>query len=269
MVIDALVAPFQVLARQRPVITTFVQREIRTRYVTSALGVGWALIRPLSLLVLYTFVFSYVLNVRFGPSTRTSDFAFYLFCGLVPWLAFADGITRATTAIAEQAPLIKRVRFPSEILPIHQVLVSLALESLGLVILLGALIVVGRAPGWPLLTLAAIAIPQFLFTAGIAWALGALSVLVPDTRQLVSFGLVFWMYATPIFYPLEKVPARFQWVYQLNPMAYLVEAYRGAVLEHKVPELAPFAVFCATSLVIFIAGYWVFNRLKYEFADVL
>src|SRR6187397_12465 len=222
MVIDALVAPFQVLARQRPVITTFVQREIRTRYVTSALGIGWALIRPLLLLGLYTFVFSYVLNVEFGKSSRRSDFALYLFCGLVPWLAFADGITRATTAIAEQAPLVKRVRFPSEILPVHQVLVSLALESLGLVILLGALIIVGRAPGWPLLMLAAIAIPQFLFTAGIAWALGALSVLVPDTRQVVSFGLVFWMYATPIVYPLEIVPEQFRWLYQLNPLAYLV-----------------------------------------------
>ena len=250
-------------------IATFVQREIRTRYITSALGIGWALIRPLLLLVLYTFVFSFVLNVKFGESGRRSDFAFYLFCGLVPWLAFADGITRATTAIAEQAPLVKRVRFPSEILPVHQVLVALALESLGLVILLGALIVVGRTPGWPLLTLAAIVIPQFLFTAGIAWALGALSVLVPDTRQVVSFGLIFWMYATPIVYPLSMVPERFQWVYQLNPMAYLVEAYRGAVLEQQVPQLAPFAVFCTISVIVFIAGYWIFNRLKYEFADVL
>src|SRR5262245_11978503 len=177
MVIDALVAPFQVLARQRPVITTFVQREIRTRYVTSALGIGWVLVRPLLLLVLYTFVFSYVLNVRFGSNARPSDFPLYLFCAMVPWLAFADGITRATTAIPEQAPLVKRMRFPSEILPVHQVLVALALESLGLVILLGALFVIGRAPGWPMLSLAAIVIPQFLFTAGIAWAVGALSVL--------------------------------------------------------------------------------------------
>ena len=272
MVIDALVAPFQVLARQRLVITTFVQREIRTRYITSALGIGWAFIRPLLLLALYTFVFSFVMNVpahMFGASARQSDYSLYLFCGLVPWLAFADGITRATTAIAEQAPLVKRVRFPSEILPVHQVLVALALESLGFVILLAALIVVGRTPGWPLLTLAAIVVPQFLFTAGIAWALGALSVLVPDTRQVVSFGLIFWMYATPIVYPLEMVPERFRWLYALNPMAYLVEAYRGAVLEQRVPQLVPFVVFCAVSVVVFIAGYRIFTRLKYEFADVL
>lgn len=269
MVIDALVAPFQVLVRQRPVITTFVQREIRTRYITSALGIGWAFIRPLLLLILYTFVFSFVLQVKFGASAQRSDYPFYLFCGLVPWLAFADGITRATTAIAEQAPLVKRVRFPSEILPVHQVLVALALESIGFVILLGALIIDGRTPGWPLLSVAAIAIPQFLFTAGIAWGLGALSVLVPDTRQVVSFGLIFWMYATPIVYPLEMVPERFQWVYRLNPMAYLVEAYRGAVLEHQAPQLMPFAFFCAIALAVFIAGYGIFNRLKYEFTDVL
>jgi lipopolysaccharide transport system permease protein len=269
MVIDALVAPFQVLARQRPVITTFVQREIRTRYITSALGIGWALIRPLLLLILYTFVFSIVLKVRFGGTTSTLDAAFYIFCGMVPWLAFADGITRATTAVHEQAPLVKRMRFPSEILPVHQVIVALALESLGLVILLAALVVSGRAPGWPVLSLAAIVIPQFLFTAGIGWALGALSVLVPDTRQLVSFGLMVWMYATPIVYPLAQVPARLQWLFQLNPMAYLVQAYRGAVIEHQAPEFAPFAIFCAVSVVVFIAGYAVFHRLKYEFADVL
>ena len=269
MVIDALVAPFQVLARQRPVIATFVQREIRTRYVTSALGIGWAVVRPLLLLLLYTFVFSIVLKVRFGGTTSTLDAAFYIFCGMVPWLTFADGVTRATTAVAEQAPLVKRMRFPSEILPVHQVIVALALESLGLVILLAALIVTGRAPGWPLLSLAAIVIPQFLFTAGIGWALGALSVLVPDTRQLVSFGLMVWMYATPIFYPLSQVPARLQWLFQFNPMAYLVQAYRGAVLEHQTPAFVPFAIFCAVSVFVFIAGYAIFHRLKYEFADVL
>jgi len=268
-VIDALVAPFQVLVRQRPVITTFVQREIRTRYITSALGIGWALIRPLLLLILYTFVFSIVLKVRFGGTTNTLDAAFYIFCGMVPWLAFADGIIRATTAVPEQAPLVKRMRFPSEILPVHQVIVALALESLGLVILLAALVVSGRAPGWPVLSLAAIVIPQFLFTAGLGWALGALSVLVPDTRQLVSFGLMVWMYATPIVYPLAQVPARLQWLFQLNPMAYVVQAYRGAVIEHRALEFVPFATFCAVSVVVFIAGYAIFHRLKYEFADVL
>ena len=269
MVIDALVAPFQILVRQRPVITTFVQREIRTRYGSSALGLAWPLIRPLSLLALYTFVFSTVMQVRVSENGSTTDFAFYLFCGLVPWLAFADGITRATTAIHDQSSLVKRIRFPSEVLPLHQVLVALAIESLGLVILLGALLIIGRGPGWPLLALAAVVVPQFLFTTGLAWVLATLSVLLSDTRQFVAFALMFWMYATPIVYPLEMVPARLQWLFWLNPMTYLVEAYRGAILENRAPALVPFALFCAVSLAVFIAGYWVFQRSKYEFADVL
>ena len=269
MVIDALVAPFQVLVRQRPVITTFVQREIRTRYGTSALGLAWPLIRPLSLLALYTFVFSTVMKVRVSEGGSTTDFAFFLFCGLVPWLAFADGITRATTAIHDQSSLVKRIRFPSEVLPLHQVLVALAIESLGLVILLGALLVLGRVPGWPLLTLAAILVPQFLFTTGLAWVLATLSVLLSDTRQLVTFALMFWMYATPIFYPLSMVPERLQWLFWLNPMTFVVEAYRDAILYDRAPALVAFAAFCAVSLAVFIAGYWVFQRSKYEFADVL
>lgn len=269
MVLDALAAPFRILVWQRAAIRTFVQREIRTRYATSAMGIGWTVIRPLSLLVLYTFVFSRVMQVKFDESASTSDFAFLLFCGLVPWLAFSDGLTRATTAITDQAQLVKRIRFPSEILPVHQVLVALAIESVGLLILLGGLVVAGRPPGWTLVLLLPVLLPQFLFTTGLAWILAALSVFLPDVRHLVAFGLTFWMYGTPIFYPLHLVPDRIEWLFRLNPLTYLVEAYRGAVFHHRGLELVPYGAFCAASLVVFIGGYWVFQRFKYEFPDVL
>lgn len=271
MVRDALVTPFQVLVRQRPAIATFVQREIRTRYGASALGIGWALIKPLTLLALYTFVFSTLLKVQvpFGNSARTGEFALYLFCGLVPWLAFSEAIARSTTVIQEHVQLVKRLRFPSEILPVHHVLVALAIESLGLVILLAWLIVIGRSPDWSLLALAAIVVPQFLFTTGLAWMLASASVLVPDIRQAITFVLMVWMYATPIVYPLSMVPDSLQWLFWLNPMTFVVESYRGAILLQQAPALVPFAFFCAASLVVFIAGYRMFDRLKYEFADVL
>jgi lipopolysaccharide transport system permease protein len=269
MVLDALAAPFRILIRQRAAITTFVQREIRTRYATSAVGLGWAVLRPLSLLVLYTFFFSRVMGVKFGENAGTRDFVFNLFCGMVPWLAFSDGISRATTAISDQAQLVKRVRFPSEILPVHQVLVALAIESIGLLILLGGLIAAGRPPDWTLLTLGLVLLPQFLFTTGVAWILASVSVFLPDVRHFVTFALTFWLYGTPIFYPLSMVPDRFEWLFRLNPLTYLVEAYRAAVIEHHLPALAPFGTFCAVALVVFVAGYWIFQRFKYEFADVL
>ena len=91
----------------------------------------------------------------------------------------------------------------------------------------------------------------------------------PFRRELVTFALMFWMYATPIFYPLSMVPERLQWLFWLNPMTFVVAAYRDAILYDRAPALLPFAAFCAVSLVVFIAGYWVFQRSKYEFADVL
>ena len=269
MVMDALVTPFRVLVRQRPAIATFVQREIRTRYGASALGMGWALIKPLTLLALYTFVFSTLLKVSIGGSTRTRDFALHLFCAMVPWLAFTEAIGRSTTVISEHVQLVKRLRFPSEILPVHHVLVALALESLGLVILLAWLIIIGRTPDWSVFALAAIVVPQFLFTAGLAWMLSSASVLLPDVRQAITFVLMVWMYATPIVYPLEIVPDRLEWLFWLNPMTFVVESYRGAILYQQPPALVPFALFSAASLVVFIAGYRMFDRLKYEFADVL
>ena len=269
MVMDALVTPFQVLARQRPAIATFFQREIRTRYGASALGIGWALIKPLTLLALYTFVFSTLLKVPLGESGRTGDFALSLFCGLVPWLAFSEAITRSTTVIPEHAQLVKRLRFPSEILPVYQVLVALAVESLGLVILLGWLVISGHSLDWSVLTIGAVVVPLFLFTTGLAWMLASLSVLVPDVRQAVTFLLMVWFYATPIVYPVSIVPDSLTWLFWLNPMTFVVESYRGAMLQQQPPALGEFAIFCAVSLVVFIAGYRMFDRLKYEFADVL
>ena len=103
-VMDALVTPFQVLARQRPAIATFFQRELRTRYGASALGIGWALIKPLTLLALYTFVFSTLLRVPLAQTDRAGDFALSLFCGLVPWLAFSEAIRGSSSGVRPSLP---------------------------------------------------------------------------------------------------------------------------------------------------------------------
>src|SRR5688572_18164628 len=263
MVLDALAAPFRILVWQRAAIRTFVQREIRTRYATSAMGIGWTVIRPLSLLLLYTFVFSRVMKVKFDESASTSEFVFILFCGLVPWLAVSDGLTRATTAITDQAQLVKRIRFPSEILPVHQVLVALAIESVGLLILLGGLVVAGRPPGWTLVLLLPVLLPQFLFTTGLAWILAAVSVFLPDVRHLVAFGLTFWMYGTPIFYPLHLVPDRVEWLFRLNPLTYLVEAYRGAGVFHRGIELGPYAARVGAYLEHVVGGSGALRVSRY------
>ena len=268
MPINAL-RPFRVLLARREAIRFFVARDIRARYVNSVLGVWWAVIQPLVLLTLYTFIFSRVMNARFGVGAGDGDYALYLFCGLLPWLAFSDGVTRSATVLLEQTPLIKKVVFPSEILPVHVVLSALVVEFIGLGVLMVGILLSGRPLSPTMLVLPVVVGLQFLFTAGVAWMLATLTVFIPDVRPAVNLGLTLWMFLTPIVYPASQVPERFRWLLSLNPMSYLVEAYRAAMLDQQVPALAPMAVFAAFAAAAFVSGYWVFNRSKQAFADFL
>jgi lipopolysaccharide transport system permease protein len=246
-----------------------VSRDIRGRYINSALGLWWAVIQPLALLALYTFVFSLVMRGRLGQGEGTTEFALYCFCGLLPWLAVSDALTRSSSVLLEQTPLIKKVVFPSEILPVHLVLSAIVVEIVGLAVFLPIVVLGGRVPGAAMLTLPVVIALQFLFTTGAAWLLATLAVYLRDVRQVVGLGLTLWMFLTPIVYPASMVPERFQWLLDVNPMTTIVEAYRAALLENRWPEGAPLGVFAAVALIVFVSGYWVFTRSKPTFADLL
>ncbi len=264
-----LITPFRVLVTHRSTIEAFVRRDIRGRYVTSALGLSWALIQPLVLLLLYTFVFAYVLKIRFGANGTTGSFALYLFCGMLPWLAFAEGITRSASVIIEQTPLIKKVVFPSEILPAYVVISALVTELAGLAILLGGVGLFYRGLGWSVILLPVLLALQFLFTMGVGWVLASLNVFLRDVGQVLGMALTLWMFLTPIFYPAQLMPARYVWVLYLNPMYYVVQAYRDVILEGRSPRGPQMLVLGAVATGCFVLGYWFFRRSKHAFVDVL
>jgi lipopolysaccharide transport system permease protein len=266
---ELLVSPFRMLVAHRTTIGAFVRRDIRGRYVTSVMGLSWAIIQPVALLLLYTFVFSTVLRIRFGETATTAGFAAYLFCGMLPWLAFAEGVTRSASVILEQAPLIKKVVFPSEILPAYVVVSALVMEFIGLAALLAGVGLVYGSLGWPLLLLPLVVVLQFLFTMGLGWLLASLNVFLRDVGQLLGLALTLWMFLTPIFYPAELMPARFRWLLDLNPMFYVVQAYRDLVLEQRLPILAHLAALAGMAVSAFVTGYWFFRRSKHAFVDVL
>ena len=267
--VGAVITPFRVLVTHHSTIEAFVRRDIRGRYVTSALGLSWALIQPLVLLLLYTFIFAYVLKIRFGANGTTGSFALYLFCGMLPWLAFADGISRAASVIVEQTPLIKKVVFPSEILPAYVVISALVTEIAGLVILLGAVGLFYRGLGWSMAVLPLVLALQFLFTLGVGWVLASLNVFLRDVGQVLGMVLTLWMFLTPIFYPADLMPKRYLWVLYLNPMYYVVQAYRDLILEQRAPVSPHLLVLGVVSTLSFVLGHWFFRRSKHAFVDVL
>jgi len=268
LIADALLAPFRTLVRHRSTIEAFVRRDIRARYVNSVLGLSWAILVPLTLLSLYTFVFSYILKLRLGGSGTTASFAVYLFCGMLPWLAFAEGVTRSTSVVLEHAHLIKKVVFPSEILPVFVVLAALVSELAGLLLLL-AYVGVLHGLAWTVLALPLVLALQLMLTLGLGWFLASINVFLRDVGQVLGLVVTLAMFLTPIFYPADLVPARFRWLLALNPLHHLVDAYRALVLEQRLPSAGGIGLLAAMALVAFVLGHWAFQRAKPAFVDVI
>jgi len=245
----------------------FTRRDFKGRYAGSVMGFLWSFVQPLWSLALFTFLFSTVMKVSPGIGERTSNFAIFLFCGLLPWMAIQEGIIRATTAITENAGLVKKMSFPSGLLVWAVVLAALLHEAIALGLFLVVLGVTGElslAGLWILL----VAVPlQVGLTVGLGFLAAAINVFFRDTAQINSMLLQGWFYLTPIVYPLSLVPERFERYLKLNPLTTLVGLYREALLGGAMPPLLELAPLAAATVLSLAVGVWVFGRLKPVFAD--
>ena len=243
-----------------------VRRDLKKRYATSLAGAAWTILHPAALVLLYLFVFAVVFDGARTGSSRSA--AFFILTGLVPFIALAEGIQRASGSLREDRTLLDRPGFPPEVLP----LVKVAAASLTEIVGLGLLIAAGASFGlpvtrWlgvvPLLILIRVAI-----TYGVACVVSTLSVLVGDAAQGLSLVLTGWMFLTPIFYRVEDAPAALRPALALNPLHYLMEAYRRVVLDGEIAgQAAVVAAACAAALVV--AGVVFFRRTIERAKDLL
>ncbi len=243
-----------------------IRRDLGSRYAGSALGVVWALLQPLWQLLLFNFVFSTVLRVPL-TGERTENFAIFLFCGLLPWLAVHESLMRSATAITDNANLVKKVTFPAELLILSVVLAALLHEAMALLVFLAVLAVLGSLTlsGLPILLLAVSL--QIVLTLGLGLLLAASHVLLRDVAQLLGMALTIWFYCTPIVYPLRLVPERVRSVLGWNPLTVLVGLYRRALLGGDGVSWQGVVVLVATAAVLLSMGLWVFRGLESGFAD--
>jgi len=245
----------------------FTRRDFKGRYAGSVMGFLWSFVQPLWSLALFTFLFSTVMKVSPGIGERTTNFAIFLFCGLLPWMAIQEGLTRATTAITENAGLVKKMSFPSGLLVWAVVLAALLHEAIALGLFLVVLGVTGElslSGLWILL----VAVPlQVGLTVGLGFLTAAVNVFFRDTAQINTMLLQGWFYLTPIVYPLSLVPERFARYLNLNPLTALVTLYREALLGGEMPPAASLIPLVVATLLSLVVGIWVFGRLKPVFAD--
>jgi len=263
------------LARYRGLIQSLVARELKARYRGSVLGFFWSFINPLLLLLVYSFVFTFVMDSAKNDE-RIQPYALYMFCGILPWTWFASSLNEAAGVLISGGNLIKKVLFPAEILPIVTVLANMVHFFFGLVILAGFLVWYQRPLNLSELAIFPLAVAiQLVLTLGFALLLSALTVHFRDIRDILSNLLTFWFFSTPIIYPylIFNDPTTGQELWQaqllkLNPFTHLAITYQEILFFNgPVGHLKWLLVLGALSIAFFLFGYWVFDRLRDTFAE--
>jgi lipopolysaccharide transport system permease protein len=262
------------LIERRTLIFQLVKRDFQQRYVGSAAGWLWGLIHPLVLLAIYTFIFSICLKTPLGPGEVTKSYSLYLLSGMLPWLLFNETVLRSSGSIVEQANLITKTMFPSEIVPVSIFLSSLISHLLAVALFV---IVVGVTQGrLPSPTIAMLPVIMFLlglFAVGIGWIVASLQVYLRDTVQVVMVVLSVWYWITPIMipratFPVDRFPKTVHAVLFANPLVYIVGTYRQMLLGDTLPW-RDIGIAAAFGLSAFVIGGLFFRHLKRGFADVL
>ncbi len=265
------------LISNRGLLRDVVWKDLRARYRNAMMGFLWAVLHPVLMMLILTFVFKYLLGERLSAKGLPSENMTpeFLLCGIVAWQFLSAALTSATHSLIESGELIKKVHFPREIIPMAAVinyLVNLAIGFATLLVLLAVLRGVS-ALGAGLLYLPFLFAIQFALVAGLALLLSSLNVYYRDVGYMIDVALAFGFYATPIFYPPSMVANRFGelalQIYMLNPMANLITAYREALLDNQLPEAMLFLRPLAFAAVAVLLGAYVFRRNAPTFADYL
>ena len=255
------------LFRFRGLIQTLVVRDLKARYRGSVLGFFWSFFNPLMLLLIYTFVFTKVM-VGIHPA-EMEPYALFMFCGILPWTWFSSSLLESSNTLIAGGNLIKKVLFPAEVLPIVTVLANMVHFFLGLPIL-AAFVLYYQRPVDPLelLWFPVIVLVQLVLTTGLALFLSALTVHFRDVKDLLGNLLTLWFFSTPIIYPMLTAPEDLRWWLNLNPMTHLMISYQE-VLFFPGPHghYKWLLALGALSVVVFFAGYFVFDRLRDSFAE--
>lgn len=267
---------FEHLFQYRELLGNLVIRDLKVRYKNSVLGILWSLMNPLLMMVVFTVVFTVMAPVR---SASVKNFPVFVLCGLLPWNFFTASVIGSTISIVVNAPLIKKVYFPREILPLSMILANLVNFFIALLVLF-AMIAAFGIPFTPwLLFLPVVILIQIIFTMGIGFFLATINVFYRDTQQIMDVLVLAWFFVTPIIYPIDILPRNYEllgfnldvWrlAYILNPMASLIATYRVILYTGAPPALDFLLRTALTAGVVFVIGWLVFNRYSWRFAEEL
>lgn len=257
--------------RRRWLLGYFIHRQVTRSYRRSYLGLTWAVLGPLIWVFFLALIFSNVFDFkdRLVQGDPTLNFGLYLYCGLLPFLAFSEALNKGLNSIRSNSGLVQKVVFPLEILPFTNAIASMVDKVFGFGALLIMLLFFGRTLHWTLLYMPVIVVLQLLFILGLTYIMAVLGTFLPDVGEVMRPVIRGMFFVTPILWPPDRLPESLSWIEDYNPLAYLVNAYRDLILAGTLPGALSTLYFALFSVAIFVFGFALFVQLRPRFADHL
>lgn len=240
-------------------------RDVKVRYKQTIIGGAWAILRPLMTMVIFTVVFG---NFAKLPSDGL-PYPIFAFTALLPWNYFSQAIARSTSSLVGDAHLISKVYFPRLIVPLSAALAPLVDFAIAFIVLLGMMVWFGIGPTWAMLALPLFLLLTVVTALAVGLWLSALNIRYRDVGHTLPFLIQFWMFASPIIYPVSLVPEKWRLLFSLNPMVGVIHGFRWALLGKESPDLGVMAVSSVVVLSVLLCGIVYFKRMERTFADVL
>jgi len=253
------------LWQYRDLLYTLSVHRIKVRYKQSILGIFWAILQPLSLMLIFTLIFSIIARIpQEGPA-----YPIFVYTALLPWNYFAVGVANATNSLVTHSQFVTKVYFPREILPITYVVAALFDFAVASVLLLALMIYYHVPASLEFIWAVPIITVLTCFALAMSFVLSATQVRIRDVGVAVPLLLQLWMFATPIVYPLRAVPARLRGLYMLNPMVGIIENFRRVIIFRETPDFRSLAISALISVIVLLASYLYFKRVEATMADVI
>ncbi|SEL65364.1 lipopolysaccharide transport system permease protein [Pseudomonas sp. NFIX51] len=264
-----LINLYRSLWSYRSFILGSVKREFQSRYRNSLLGALWTVLNPLSMIVVYTVIFSQVMHARLPGMNDNLAYSVYLCAGLLTWGLFSEITLRSQSMFLEHANLLKKISFPRICLPVIVLLNAAINFAIILGLFLAFLLITGRLPGMALLALVPLLILQVMLSAGLGMILGVLNVFFRDVGQFFGIWLQFWFWLTPIVYPISILPPPIQRLWELNPLTALMTSYQNLFLYNQWPVWSSLIPMLVIGLLFCVMGLRLFRQRIGEIVDEL
>lgn len=262
-------AALQALWAYRGFVLGSVKREFQSKYLNSLLGVAWTVIQPLSMILVYTIIFSQIMRAKLPGVESSFGYSIYLCAGILTWGLFAEIVSRGQNTFLEHGNLLKKLSFPRLCLPITVVATALLNFAIIFSLFTLFLIITGTYPGWVFFAIIPVLVVQVIFAIGLGITLGVLNVFFRDVGQAFGVILQFWFWLTPIVYPASILPEKAQALLAYNPMTGLMGAYQNILTRGQLPDWQALLPVLFLGIFFCLVGMRLFRKHAGEIVDEL